>query len=169
MNEARIVAIDPTSHGFCFVVFEGPWKLIDWGHAHVRPATAVKCLERSAELLAWYVPSVVALEDWNAKGARRGLRVKHFLTALSGFVESSGGQVDLITKHDIKRVFSPNKRLNKHEVATYIAAAFPELAPKLPPPRKIWMSEDERMSLFDASALALTHFYKPEEVEEIEA
>ena len=32
---------------------------------------------------------------------------------------------------------------------------FPELAPRLPRFRKLWMSEDERMSIFDALSLAL--------------
>jgi hypothetical protein len=29
----------------------------------------------------------------------------------------------------------------------------------LPPPRKLWKSEDARMGIFDAAALALTFFY----------
>ena len=37
---------------------------------------------------------------------------------------------------------------------------FPELAPRLPRSRKPWMSEDYRMSIFDAVALALTFFFQ---------
>jgi hypothetical protein len=39
-----------------------------------------------------------------------------------------------------------------------IAKRFPELAPRLPRFRKPWMSEDYRMSIFDAVAMALTLF-----------
>jgi hypothetical protein len=34
----------------------------------------------------------------------------------------------------------------------------PELTARLPRVRKPWMSEDERMSIFDAAAMALTYF-----------
>ena len=34
------------------------------------------------------------------------------------------------------------------------------LHPYLPPIRKIWKSEDSRMGLFDAAALALTFFHQ---------
>ena len=34
---------------------------------------------------------------------------------------------------------------------------FPELEKRLPRVRKPWMSEDERMSIFDAVALAIAH------------
>ena len=47
----------------------------------------------------------------------------------------------------------------KQEIAIAIAERFPELAPRLPRSRKPWMSEDYRMSIFDAVALALTFFF----------
>ena len=48
----------------------------------------------------------------------------------------------------------------KREIAEAIVREFPELEPRLPPVRKIWMSEDVRMSIFDAAALAITFFDK---------
>jgi len=47
----------------------------------------------------------------------------------------------------------------KNRIAGVIAERLPELAPWQPPFRKPWMSEDERMSIFDAVAFALTFFY----------
>jgi hypothetical protein len=38
-----------------------------------------------------------------------------------------------------------------------LAEQFPELLSKLPAARKLWESEHERMSIFDALALAVTH------------
>ena len=40
-----------------------------------------------------------------------------------------------------------------------IARDFPELEPRLPPVRKIWISEDARMNIFDAVALGMTFFH----------
>lgn len=57
----------------------------------------------------------------------------------------------------IRKAFSAEGAKTKEEVAAVIAARFPELAVKVPPKRKTWMSEDSRMAIFDAAALALAY------------
>jgi hypothetical protein len=47
----------------------------------------------------------------------------------------------------------------KRQIAEAIAREFPELGPRLPPVRKIWMSEDRRMGIFDAVSLAVSFFH----------
>jgi len=47
---------------------------------------------------------------------------------------------------------------NKYEIACAVAERLPELASKLPPKRKIWQSEDYRMSIFDATAVGVAYF-----------
>jgi len=47
---------------------------------------------------------------------------------------------------------------NKQSLAKLIAKYIPAFEQYVPPPRKAWMSEDRRMGLFDAAALALTFF-----------
>jgi hypothetical protein len=51
---------------------------------------------------------------------------------------------------------------NKYTVAAALAARFPELASKLPTVPKIWMSEDYRISVFDAAALGVAFFKQVE-------
>ena len=47
-------------------------------------------------------------------------------------------------------------RETKHALAVLLAARFPkELQTRLPPKRRPWMSEDYRMGIFDAVALAV--------------
>jgi hypothetical protein len=58
----------------------------------------------------------------------------------------------------VKQEFSESGASNKFEIAKTIAARFPELTPRLPRFRKPWMSEDYRMSIFDAVAFGLTFF-----------
>ena len=48
--------------------------------------------------------------------------------------------------------------LNKHTLAQLIAKHIPAFARHVPPPRKSWMSEDRRMSLFDAAAFRRQEF-----------
>lgn len=162
---ARVFSIDPTSHGFGFVVLEGPTRLVDWGHAHVRPCTYDGCLERAAGLLARYGPDAVVVEDCESSASRRGARVQKLLTGITKFVESSDATVASISLNDVQEVFASNGSATKYEIAQMIAMAFPELAIRLPPPRKVWESEDERMSLFDAAALAIAYFHIPDEIE----
>jgi hypothetical protein len=58
----------------------------------------------------------------------------------------------------VKLVFSESGAQTKQEIAVAIAKRFPELAPRLPRFRKPWMSEDYRMSIFDAVGFGLTFF-----------
>lgn len=168
-TSSRIVSLDPTSHGFGFVVFEEPNSLIDWGHAHVRPCTDERCIARIAELLAWYVPNVVILEDCNDKGSRRRKRVRALLDEVARFSSQSSAEVAHIARRHVLDTFAQHAAFTKDEIARVVVSQFPELEPKLPPPRKIWMSEDERMSIFDATAMLLTYCHEPGSIECIEA
>jgi hypothetical protein len=56
----------------------------------------------------------------------------------------------------IKRAFAKSGASTKQQIAVAIANRFPELAPRLPRFKKAWMSEDYRISIFDAVGLALT-------------
>ena len=164
MPGIRVIALDPTSHGFGFVVFEGETRLVDWGHAHARPCTNEKCLEMVAKLFTYYLPGVVVMENWDSKASRRGARVRKLFTQIVGFTETSNARVARYSQKDIQKAFSTDGSPTKYEIAQMIALEFPELSYRLPPPRKIWMSEDERMSIFDAAALALTFFQTQGEV-----
>ncbi|MCX6925726.1 MAG: hypothetical protein NT154_21315, partial [Verrucomicrobia bacterium] len=56
----------------------------------------------------------------------------------------------------LRRVFCGARRGTKHALAEIIAQRFPEeLGFRVPPKRRPWMSEDFRMDIFDAVALAL--------------
>ena len=58
----------------------------------------------------------------------------------------------------VRELFASHGATTKHAIAEIIAKHVPAFERYLPPPRKLWMSEDSRMSLFDAAALALTFF-----------
>lgn len=159
-HEERIVSISPTSHGFGFAVFEDT-TLIDWGHAHLRPAKTDRCLARAMELLSWYDPSIVVIEDVERASSRRGERVKNLLKQIARLVRNSSTQLVKIPRGLVSRVFSVSGNATKHEIATTVLIHYPELEAKLPPPRRVWTSEDERMAIFDAVALTLVFKHGP--------
>ena len=47
---------------------------------------------------------------------------------------------------------------SKDTIARAIADTLPALKPWLPPKRRIWESEHHSMAIFEAAALALTHY-----------
>jgi hypothetical protein len=49
--------------------------------------------------------------------------------------------------------------MTKHRIAEMIAKHIPALNLYVPPARKSWMSEDARMGIFDAAALAWMFFH----------
>jgi hypothetical protein len=55
-------------------------------------------------------------------------------------------------------MLSANCTPSKYAIAEAIAKHLPAFERHLPPQRKPWMSEDSRMGIFNAAALALTFF-----------
>src|SRR3989441_10020208 len=57
-----------------------------------------------------------------------------------------------------RSAFAAENACNKYKIALAIVRRFPELALRLPPTRKPWMSEAAQMGVFDAVALALAFY-----------
>lgn len=159
LGERRVLAIDPTSRGFGFAVLEGPERLLDWGVAQARRNKHAQCLARIADLIRYYEPAAIVAEDGTGQGSRRCLRVLLLLRDARKLAVKNQIVMRSFSRSKVRRTFSEEKALTKYQIAKIIAGRFPELVPRLPPFRKSWMSEDDRMSIFDALALALTFFH----------
>jgi hypothetical protein len=72
-------------------------------------------------------------------------------------------KVKTLSRAEVKQAFAESGAGTKYEIAIAIANRFPELTPRLPRFRKPWMSEDYRMSIFDAVAFGLTFFRSNDE------
>ena len=59
----RVLAIDPFSRGFGFVVLEGTDSLVDWGLKDIRKAKAEKSLKQIAILIAHYEPGSQTVDE----------------------------------------------------------------------------------------------------------
>jgi hypothetical protein len=71
-------------------------------------------------------------------------------------------KMTLFSQKQVRRVFLGDAVGTKHALAEIIAERYPEeLGFLLPPKRRDWMSEDYRMGMFDAVALALVHYSQP--------
>jgi len=157
-RHVRVLAIDPTTRGFGFAVLEGPDRLIEWGTKQVRGAKNAETLVQLAALVGRYRPDVLVLEDVTAKGSRRRARVRD----LAGDIVRTALRLHVRTKRipwrRVRRIFAETGPVTKTWIAAAIASRFSALAPSLPPRRKPWMSEDARMCIFDAVALAVAYY-----------
>jgi hypothetical protein len=154
----RLFAVDPTTKGFGYAVFELPFRLVEWGLAHVSGEKHSGAIVRFEKLLARFRPDALVLEDTEAPGSRRHPRVRRLIDALVKIARERGMAVHTIARSAVLTCFSAEEGpATKYSVARRLVKHFPELAGQLPPPRKLWQSEDERMSIFDALALVVTY------------
>jgi hypothetical protein len=102
-----------------------------------------------------YEPAILAVEERETSTARRGARISLLLKALIYMAPRGRFVFARARRHRFRPKFGTVGARNKHQVAILIAARFPELSGQLPPRRKAWMSEDERMAIFDATLIGL--------------
>jgi hypothetical protein len=101
---------------------------------------------------------VIVVEDYAGKGSRRCRRIQGLINEISKLASTRKIRVRRFSRVKVKQAFSESGASTKHGIALEIAKRFPELAPRLPRFRKPWMSEDYRMSIFDAVGLGMTFF-----------
>ncbi len=162
---SRILSIDFTSRGFGYAVLESPTNLIDWGVKQAKHNKHLRTLSMNVRLIELYQPEIMVVQNTHVESSRR----TQFMHKLIEDIETLGSQNQVKTIRipwsKVRRFFeaSIHNASTKHQIAEAIAHEIPELVPRLPPKRKPWMSEDYRMSIFDAVAFGLTyyHIYEP--------
>ena len=153
----RVLALEVRSRAFAYVLVEGPHELLDWSVRSFRGgvnAVRVPAGKKIADLLSEYCPDVVLVRV--AKDAHG----KPVTCDVTDALRKSGHRaVRFVDPQAVRRFFARSDQArNKYEIAAIVARRFPEILWKLPRIRKAWESEDYRIALFDAAALALTYF-----------
>ena len=162
MPDILVLALYPSTRGFGFAIFKGPSRPIDWGVKDVRIDKNVSCLSKMKDLIEFYEPEVVVTEDYAEKRSRRCKRIQALLRNIARLVEEKRITNFRVPRATIRSFYSRFGARTKYERAKFISEQFPEFELQLPPPRRIWMSEDPRMSIFEAAALALMYWYGKE-------
>jgi len=154
-----LLAIDPMYRGFGFALFEKPNSLVDWGITDIRLNINGRSIQRIKQLIEFYRPDRIVLEDIRSESSRRCKRVEQFIDKIHILAKENEAKISSYSAKQVQEVFVQFKCHNKHERAKAICEWLPELSSRMPPKRAIWMSEDPRTNLFDAVALALTYYY----------
>jgi Holliday junction resolvasome RuvABC endonuclease subunit len=157
-SQGLIMAVHPYARGFGWVLFEKPRYLANWGIVEIKKDRNARCLARIDQILRRYEPSVIALEQFDGRPARRSARVKDLCIGIAELAANRKVANPIYSRATVRACFSGNAKETRYAIAQIIAMQFPELRRYLPPSRRAWQSEDCRQCLFDAAALAVTHF-----------
>lgn len=84
---------------------------------------------------------------------RRGLYAKRRHAQLITRAHSRGVRITRVTREAVCGRLELPFTTTKYETARAITELLPELKPALPPKRKPWMAESNRMKVFEAAAL----------------
>lgn len=154
-NAVRILAVAPLSRGFGYAVMEPPDRLVACGNKAIRRDKNAGSLAWVKKFIRFYQPEVLVLPEVNGPHARRAVRIKLLHRKIVALAKESKLKVRLITGPQVRTQLLGSAKGTKFALATTLAAKFPEeLASRLPPKRRPWMSEDPRMDIFDAVGLA---------------
>jgi Holliday junction resolvasome RuvABC endonuclease subunit len=151
----RALAVDPASRGLGYALLEGPLALINWGFRNARKDRNARCIAYVDWMLTKFKPDVLVLEDFGTLKSHRPARIKALADSFAAAAEQHGIACCRISRRTIRSRF-PSCR-TKYDIARELAVCFPEIKPWCPPTRKIWLTEDPRINIFDALSLAVTH------------
>lgn len=151
----RVLSVYPHHRGFGFAVLEHE-RLVDWGLARLYSKGNDEFLARVEAMMVKYRPHIIALEDH--MNSRRGERAQRLVDTVLGYAKFREVETVLVVQSDVRRILGLQERATIYDVATCLAEAFPELTPLVPPKRRPWQSEAERMKVFQALGLAIVAF-----------
>lgn len=154
------LAVCATTRGLAFVLFEGGANPVDWGRAQFHgPSKNHRCIERFIGLIERYRPDVVILQDPADLIQRRSHRAGQLARAFAAHAEGHGIPFVTRSRKHVLEAFAHLNPRTKQRIAQAIIEIIPAFGQHMPRPRAPWMSEDYRMGLFDAAALAMSLFH----------
>ena len=154
-----VLAIHPFVKGFAFALFEAPLSPIDWGIKEIRGGDwNARCLGAAQGLMERTRPDVLAFKDYADARVRRSRRIQRLRRLIVNHATGQSIEVRRYSREQIRACFEGVGAVTRYEIAQAIAGQVHAFGHRLPKVRKIWEPEDPRMYLFDAVALALTHY-----------
>ena len=153
----RILAIHYCAHGLGYAVLEKARGLVVFGNRRIcrdKNATALAQIERWLER---YQSDAIVLAKVNTPGTRHSVRVRRLHRSTLSLAKRNGVQAVEISAGTLRNAILGRATGTKQEVYEAVARRFPiELGKRVPPPRKLYESEDSKVGAFEAVALGLS-------------
>lgn len=148
----RILGLAPSPPGVGVAVIEGVNSLVGWDMKRVRKSSNSECMIKVEKAIDYYEPQVIVMED----GSERSSRHRALIKRIAALAEKRGVSVVVLSRKQVRRVFFGEGMGSKDLLAEILVERFPEeLGARLPRKRRASTSEDHRMGMFEAVALAL--------------
>jgi len=155
------LAVAPLSRGFGYAIMENPSTLVACGNKVINHDKNLRALAWVERFIRFYQPEVLVFPDVNAADTRRAPRIKTLHRKIFALANEHQLKVRLVSVTQVRAQLLGSAKGTKQALAEVLAAKFPvELASRLPPKRRPWMSEDPRMDIFDAVGLAAVYWTK---------
>jgi Holliday junction resolvasome RuvABC endonuclease subunit len=162
-KKSAILSIYPNFRGFGYAIMEEALKVLDAQViSTIRPVSNQGTLARIRNLIDYYEPSIVVLEDYNGISSRKSMRIKKVIDTIIKYAGKKELNIEMYSRANIRIVFSSFNAHTKHEIATVISENIPVMKTKLMDKRKPDETEKYTAGAFDAVSLGITHFYLKE-------
>lgn len=159
IHDELVLAIFPTSRDVAYTLFAAPLTPIDWGLKRLRGEDRnARSLEIVEGLITALRPDTIVIEDCETANCRRSRRVQRLYALIATLAETENLALARYARLQVRETFKEAGAITRHEIAQAIASYIPAFTHRMPRVRKLWQSEDHRLALFDAAALALTHY-----------
>jgi len=131
-------------------------RLIEYRNKLIHADKNANSLIYIDKLIVRFRPDILVLNDVSAKGTYRAPRIKELHRKVVALAKRRKLKVVKISNTELRTALLNDPKGTKHDMAERIAEQFPdELASRVPPKRKAWTSEANRMDIFDAVGLAV--------------
>jgi hypothetical protein len=155
-DRRRVLALDVRPQRAGYAAFEGPNLLLDVGLTLLKTRPDTK--RHLTFLIEIYRPDVIVTRKPQHGSRRDHPKTRFTLGSAQCLAERSSITIVQLRESQLREYFGKFGAYTKHQIASFVAHKFPELAHRLPPPRRLWQSERARMSIFDAVSCAVTYF-----------
>jgi hypothetical protein len=113
----RVLGFHPNARGFGWVVFEGPFRPIDWGLVSARKDKNATSLKRLDRLLTRFAPEVLVLEAYDRETTRRARRIARLGVKARKLADGRGIETAVYSRAEIREAFAETGARTRREVA----------------------------------------------------
>lgn len=159
-DRALVLGLHPTSRGFGWAALDGPFSAFDHGLFTTKGREKnQRCLAQVEHLIEQFAPECLVLESFDAKSSVRSKRIRELCLAIVSRAAERGLTLAVYPRADVQDAFAALGARTRDEIAQVVARHLPMLAVRLPKKRGAGDSEDKRLAIFNAAALALTWYH----------
>lgn len=158
-KEQMILSIYPNSIGFGYAVMNNALSVLNSKVVQIKPVSNTLAIKRVREIIDYYEPKIVVIEDYKGIGSRKSKRIQKMIDSIFRYASKKKVEICKYSRANIRYVFSSFNAHTKYEIACVIAENIKTMEYKLMKPRKTSESEKYMAGAFDAVSLGITHFY----------